>query len=122
MFNQPRAIQGLIEQVLEVDYSQLQSVHLQSHFPSENLQIHFRANSWTIPSNNSTMDCACFTLVVSNKSTPNQARTAQLSGPPIPGVHNSEPGNRFLITWMALTSCPGLFAVVMHRSELQRVA
>ncbi len=39
-------------------------------------------------------------------STPNQFKTAALSGPPIPGVHNNEPGNLFFRTWIALTSLP----------------
>ncbi len=40
-------------------------------------------------------------------STPNQHSTAALSGPPIPGVQSSEPGNRCLRTCIALTNLSG---------------
>ena len=49
---------------------------------------------------------AILDLERSNRSTPNQDRSAQLSGPEIPGVQISEEGNLLLITIKPSTNFP----------------
>ena len=49
---------------------------------------------------------AILDLERSNRSTPNQDKSAQLSGPEIPGVQISEEGNLLLTTFKASTNFP----------------
>ena len=49
---------------------------------------------------------AILDLERSNRSTPNQDKSAQLSGPEIPGVQIREEGNLILITIKASTNFP----------------
>ena len=49
---------------------------------------------------------AILDLERSNRSTPNQDKSAQLSGPEIPGVQISEDGNLLLVTIRASNNFP----------------